>query len=48
MDKDTSHVGEADFECDADFSFEYKTGTVGLNDEAKIVTTIYNSQGTAL
>lgn len=37
-----------DFPNDKNFTFEYKIGTVGANDQAKIMTKIYDDTGTEL
>ena len=47
-DSSTDHIGDTEFECDADFSFEYKIGEVGLNNEAHIITKLFDSSGTEL
>lgn len=47
-DSSTQHLGDSEFECDADFSFEYKVGEVGVNNEAHIITKLFKSDGTEL
>ena len=46
--KATYDNGDFELKVDKDISFDWKTGTVGANKNAKIVTDLYDSTGTKL
>ena len=41
-------LGDTEFECDADFTIEYKIGEVGSWNQEKIITKIIKSDGTEI
>ena len=45
---ETKRIGDANFECDSDFSFEYRIGEIGSWDNERIITKIFNADGTEL